>query len=46
MKLGMTVLNRIIVKLTKLQAFTFCKKNVIYEKSHGGGILNRVKNGI
>ena len=24
MKLGMKVLNRIIVKLTKLQAFTFC----------------------
>ena len=29
MKLGMTVLNRIIVKLTKLQAFTFCMKKVI-----------------
>ena len=36
MKLGMVVLNRIIVKLTKLQAFTFCMKKVILEKPHGG----------
>ena len=32
MKLGMKVLNRIIVKLAKLQAFVFCMKKVIYEK--------------
>ena len=29
MKLGITVLNRIIIKLTKLQAFTFFMKKVI-----------------
>ena len=29
MKLGLKVLNRIIVKLAKLQAFIFCMKKVI-----------------
>ena len=37
MKLGMKVLNRIVVKLTKLQAFIFSMKKVIQEKPQGGG---------
>ena len=44
MKLGMRVLNRIILKLAKLQAFIFCmkklfKKNVKGEGGGGGGGL-------
>ena len=31
MKLGLKVLNRIIVKLAKLQAFICCMKKVIYQ---------------
>ena len=37
MKLGMVVLNRIIVKLTKLQVFTFCMKKLFKKNLMGGG---------